>query len=301
MSNKELKPIVFDNGKETYETNIEDVKKLAASGSMDGHYALGMAYLYGWDIEPDMEKGFNELEKASEMGHADAMALLVKMFFSGDYTGITTESAVEYAKIGSEEGVADAQLYLGVAYQDGICVNQDYSKAADLFRKSMNQGNIDARNSLAYLYQEGLGVEKDEEKAYKLYRIAAQKGNPYSQFQIGVCLEFGIGAKKDWNKAAEWYSKAAEQGDPASMLRLGLMYYFGEEDFPIDPEMSFKCLLESALHGMVDAQYYVGCYYKDGFGVEKDEEEALKWVKIASEQGYECAVEKLNEWESAKE
>ena len=39
------------------------------------------------------------MEKAAEKGNPDAKALLVNMFFEGDYMGFDTKKAVEYAKM----------------------------------------------------------------------------------------------------------------------------------------------------------------------------------------------------------
>ena len=52
--------------------------------------------------------------------------------------------------------------------------------------------------------------------------------------------------------AAEWYRKAADQGD-------------------------------------ADAQYKLGVFYENGYGVTQDKEQAMQWYKKAAEQGNESA------------
>ncbi|MDR0309878.1 MAG: sel1 repeat family protein [Candidatus Methanoplasma sp.] len=286
---------LFETDGGSFDIDIGDVEKLAGSGDPDGLYAMGMAYLFGWEVEEDRERGFKLLEAASEKGQPDAMTLLVRLFMSHDYL-MDIKKAVEYSMNGAEAGISDAQLFLGIAYMDGVGVGRDYAKAAELFRKSARQGNSEARNSLAFMYQEGLGVEKDGGKAFKLYKNAASAGNINAQYQTGAYYEGGISVKADMKKAAEWYGKAAESGDTFAMERLGIIYNHGSSELPSDPEMSFKWFLDAALGGMLGAMCYVGLYYMDGFGTEKDEEEGMKWLRLASSSGSKEADELLSKW-----
>ena len=293
--NKENDPET-DHG--IYEVDLEKIKALADKGDPTGLFALGAAYLFGWNVDHDEEKGIKLLEAASEAGQPNAMTMLVHLFMTQDYF-MDPKKAVEYSIKGSDAGISDAQLFLGTAYLDGFEVERDYFKAAELFRKAAKQGNHEARNSLAYLYQEGLGVEKDETKAFRLYKNAAAAGNMNAQYQTGAFYEGGIGVKRDLGKAIEWYTKAAEQGDTFAMERLGVVYYCGSEEFPQDPELSFKWFLDAALGGMLAAMYYIGVFYMDGFGIEEDQEEGKKWLRLAASSGSEDAKEFLSVLEKA--
>ncbi|MCL2149104.1 MAG: sel1 repeat family protein [Methanomassiliicoccaceae archaeon] len=276
------KGFVFETGTGTFEADLDEVRRMADGGDPDGLYAMGMACLFGMGVEQDAEKGFRLLEAASEKGQPAAMTLLVRMFMSNSYM-MATETAVDYSRKGAEAGLSDGQLFLGIAYRDGVGVDRDYKRAAELFRESARQGNAEARNSLAHIYQEGLGVDKDPVKAFKLYKNAASAGNVNAQYQTGACYEAGNGVKTDLKKAAEWYTMAAEQGDSFAMERLGILY--GLVDPPVDPELSFKWFLDAALQGMLGAMYYVGVYHLEGFGVDKDVEEGMKWLRLASSSG----------------
>jgi TPR repeat protein len=78
------------------------------------------------------------------------------------------------------------------------------------------------------------------------------------------------------------------------MERLGIIYNVGSSGIPSDPELSFKWFLDAALGGMLGAMYYVGLYYIDGYGIEKDEEEGKKWLRLASSSGSSEAKELLS-------
>ena len=275
------------------EMQIDEVRELAGQGDADGCYAYGMALLFGWDVDMDVPSGYAYLQKASEAGQTDAMTLLVRMYMQGEYE-MDAAKAVEYSKRAAADGVSDAQFYLGLAYMDGIVVPQSYSEAARCFRLAANQGNAEARTSLAYLFLEGLGVPKDESKAYRLFRSAASAGNVNSMFQLGVCYEFGVGTKTNPAKAAEWYSKGSEAGDAFATERLAFVYSQGFEGNPPDLVKAFELFLDAAMNGVTTAMYTVGCCYLRGTGVEKDVEEARKWLKMALDNGMEDATAELD-------
>ena len=53
--------------------------------------------------------------------------------------------------------------------------------------------------------------------------------------------------------------------------------------------------------GNDDAQYLMGCCYKDGKGVEQNDEEAFRWLRLAARQeheGHRNYFEKINKFGS---
>ena len=62
--------------------------------------------------------------------------------------------------------------------------------------------------------------------------------------------------------AAEWYRKAADQGNAS-------------------------------------AQYKIGVFYENGYGVTQDKEQAMQWYKKAAEQGNESAKSAIDRMQSS--
>ncbi len=48
---------------------------------------------------------------------------------------------------------------------------------------------------------------------------------------------------------------------------------------------AYKLFYSLAKQGDADAQFNLGAIYKDGDGVKQDDKEALKWFRLAAEQG----------------
>lgn len=94
----------------------------------------------------------------------------------------------------------------------------------------------------------------------------------------------------------------AEKGDIDAMLKIGECFYFGEgrdENY----RFAIKYLLKPAEMGNADAQFYLGRIYQEGEreeagaykGVERNLDEAVKWLSKAAAQGHERAAAALAE------
>lgn len=273
------------------EVGLDDVRLMVERDEPVGLYALGMAYLFGVNVDMDKDRGYELLERGAAKGNPECKALLAKMFLKQDYTGIDVVKATEYAKDAAECDVPDGQLIYGTALMEGVGgVERDYVKAMEMFRKAARSGIAEARNSMGFLYKNGLGVERDEPKAFKLFKNAARSGNPNAMYQTAVCYDAGIGCRHDELKAGMWYEKAALTGDALAMYRLGILYFQngGEEE-------AFYWISKSAENNVVEGMYSTGLFYLRGSGVERDPEKGREWIEKAAEQGMSEAKNLLKE------
>ena len=53
-----------------------------------------------------------------------------------------------------------------------------------------------------------------------------------------------------------------------------------------DPVNAAAAFRQAADMGYAEAQYTLGCCYDEGFGVEPNDEEAVKWYRLAADQGH---------------
>lgn len=107
-------------------------------------------------------------------------------------------------------------------------------------------------------------------------RQKAIAGDTVAILEVARCYAKGKGVKRNDVEAMMWYGKVARQGNP-------------------EAANWFRDLAEK---GSAQAQYNLGVCYENGEGVEKDTFEAMKWYRIASEQGHkdaETALQKLQE------
>ena len=89
--------------------------------------------------------------------------------------------------------------------------------------------------------------------------------------------------------------KAAENGDAIAQVNLGLMYNTGEKDYgvPKNDAEALKWFRLAAEQGYAQGQNDLGNMYREGEGVPKNDAEAAKWYKLAAEQGHAGAQNHL--------
>lgn len=146
----------------------------------------------------------------------------------------------------------DALYNEGLNYYNGYLVKKDYFIAAQYFQYSSKKGNSKALVALGWLYLKGKGFKKNEDKA-KYY------------FETSISLG---------NSIAEKYYR----------ILSGRSHFISEEDFQIE---SSKLGAEL---GFSANQFDIGWRYYYGFGIKKDLDKGIKYIKHSADAEYMYAI-----------
>lgn len=119
----------------------------------------------------------------------------------------------------------------------------------------------------------------------------ANKGDAEAQYHVGMMYNNGIGTQQDPRQAFEWFQRSTASNDPLGAYKLGC-YYDGQGEgiVSLDANEALKFKLIAAKAGYALAQHDVALLYakQDNF------EEAMKWWKLAADQGYPSALYNLS-------
>lgn len=212
----------------------------------------------------------------------------------------------------AEQGDAEAQYQLGGYYHKGE--RRDYGRAFTWYLKAAKAGYLLAQKRVAEMYMSGKKIGKDVDEAARWLVLAAKQGDIDAQFQLGEyysttrmhdynralmyylqAAEGGhtsakreIGnmylSKKILGKSSEdaikWIKLAAEQGDAKAQFQLSRHFYIME-----DYESWATFCQQAAEGGFIQAQLDIGLMYLHGVKIEKNTDEAVKWLTLAAEQG----------------
>ena len=152
------------------------------------------------------------------------------------------------------------------------------------------QNDSDALKSLGNYYTNEV---QDYDKAFELYIKSAELGNVKAMYNLGLKYELGQGCAKDSHKAYEWYLKSAKGGFKKANLRIdaiGGNLEFGANGFAMNKEKAAQCYKIAAENGCSWGQCHFGNCLLTGTGIEKNESEAFKWLKEATENKDEICV-----------
>lgn len=207
------------------------------------------------EFENEQRKVIEKLEKIAEEGNVHAPYLLGAYYYRGLSGEKDLEKAFKWFLIGAERDNALAQYWTAMFYANGIYITQDHVKALEYFYKLSEFAKDDT-------FEMGFILPKDTTSEFKKqlqeYSNEAFKLQIKAFAAIGTYLLYGEkGIAKDYDAARKWFRKAAKLGNVDAQVNLGIIYY-------------------------------------DGLGVNHNKQEALKWLKMAADQGDKQANQFIN-------
>lgn len=152
-------------------------------------------------------------------------------------------------------------------------------------------------------YYHGRGVPKDDSEASRWFRMAAERGHARAQCWLAsFCLWNPRGKLEAYLEAEKWLRKAAGQGYGLGQNGLGELYSLGF-GVPRDDSEAIRWFLKAATQGHPRSQLNLGECYREGRGVVRDFCEAFKWFKCAANNPAREAYEwfDLSDWRPAQQ
>ncbi|WP_110687673.1 tetratricopeptide repeat protein [Salinicola aestuarinus] len=156
-----------------------------------------------------------------------------------------------------------SQYILGHAYLNGYGdLEVDYPRAYHWFENAAENGSDEAYYYMGLMLAYGRGVDSDVEQGMLYLEKSAESGVLEAQKDIAEAYMVGINGDVsvvDESKAAYWSGVLADNGDPLAMQRMSIFYKFGR-------------------------------------GVEKNENEAFKWIRRAVDKDYILAFDQAGDF-----
>jgi uncharacterized protein len=147
-----------------------------------------------------------------------------------------------------------------------------------------------ARGEAAY-------AEGEYEAARKLFEEAEALGVSEALHYLGIIYQDGDGVAADEELAKTYLQRfirvireKAVDGDPAYQLKLGKMLQFGDQVLK-DEQEALKWIRAAADEGFPPAQFHLSCLYAYGWcSLEPDSEQRQMWLGKAAERGFPEAI-----------
>ncbi|MDR1166968.1 MAG: sel1 repeat family protein [Deltaproteobacteria bacterium] len=119
---------------------------------------------------------------------------------------------------------------------------------------------------------------------------AAERGDLEAQFLLGIYFSGDDGGPPDNDASDRWTRQAAAGGYPPALHRLAKASFAMESAPPELQAEAFAHCQEAALKDYAPAQFLMGIFFAEGFGVEKNDQTAFKWYLKAAEAGEPWAI-----------
>ena len=168
------------------------------------------------------------------------------------------------------------------AYKSG-----DYALAREKFESCSDADMPMCKNNLGLLYRKGIGGDVDKQKAFNLFKISSENGSSYGKTNYAYMV--GSGEATGNIETEEMFKlmiEAAHDGSPFAMGSVAYLEQFKSiAKFKIahpskDELVNFA--KASSMRGVTDGALALGSFYRNGFGVEKNLQQAEQQLKNAS-------------------
>lgn len=292
---------LYESGLGTSEDRSQAIywyKKPASDHHNDeeAQYNIGFIYYEGkGNVQQDFEKALYWLKKSAENDYAPAQNLIGKMFQNGQGVTKDYEKAFQWHTQALSQKDATAQHAIGVFYRDGLGVEQSYQTAIYYFELASNQKHVESMYCLGLLYDEGRpgAVPQNHYKAFKWFSQAAGNGHGLASYKLGLMYYRGQDVTQNDAIALDLFKDATDQHDIVEVYKyMALIYQRGcESEYQQENQRNCKLAVKyykkaTDLEDDHGAQYsIVQLYFEGGFHLDKDVDEAMKWIKKSANNG----------------
>lgn len=133
-----------------------------------------------------------------------------------------------------------------------------------------------------------------EQEQVHIYLKQAAKKSHYAIYLRGILFEYGYGVKKDFDMSFLLMREAASKGNAKATYEVGRHFLKGTGVEKNETNaLEWLRLAANSPNYVVEAMYDLACMYEDGLGVNIDLQKAKEWYQKASEKGHQLALKKL--------
>ena len=161
--------------------------------------------------------------------------------------------------------------------------------------RDLYDGAFQIKMKAEELVREGKNADQLYESEYRIISALSEMGDPSSMILLGEMMQGGRTPEKDTDaavrKAMELWLNAAEKGEARGYTNLGLICLhrgvpgggdsFGDVEY--DPKKALEYFLKGYENGDTKAGRHIGLCYRDGAGVEENEEMAYHYFCLAAD------------------
>ncbi|ESQ79986.1 tetratricopeptide repeat protein [Asticcacaulis sp. YBE204] len=183
-----------------------------------------------------------------------------------------------------------SQFNLGRIYYTGYATTRDDAKARKWFGAAAKQGHIPSAAQYGMMNMNAQGGPADRAEGMKYLKIATDKGDTYAMSLYGFFLlderKFEEGLRMP--EAVALLTRAADGGEVIAQAALGRFVYYLGVGAPLDADLAVKYLKLAAENGDPGSMDDLGELYMGGSNglVKQNTKEGLRLIKASADGGF---------------
>lgn len=290
-------------GRDLCEVQDDDLEWWEAVAARSVRYpvvSFAIAEYFYWLKDQDLIRAIHFHKIAAEQGHGYSQYLLGKFYYTGEGVEKDPKLAFQWLEKAAQQEVVPAMYYLGKLYADDQSAVFDMGKAVDWWMRSRSLGGSESPGLVDFelSWCQALGVCFDQFERYE-----EERDCEYSALKFLLSANDNISTRESIVVDEDsWWYRYVKQGDAHALYWMGTCYEYVERLVPPKGGDRKVCMLDcfrkAAEMGNVFAQFSLACLLYHGPIRICDQDEGLRWYRLAAAQGYPDAIEKLEEIEA---
>lgn len=280
-------------GVENYEVATKYYALAAQQGHAKAMNNYGRILERGLSGVVDVQRAAELYQQSSERGNVIGRYNYARLLEAGIGTKQNAREAARlYRELSDEANLGVAQYRYARMCHNGIGVDKNFDEASKYYRLAIRNNVEEAKQNYGVL----LSAHNKWDEAARYIEMAAQSqySQPSAKYNYAQILMLGVGVAQDQEKAERLLKSAAASFVPAMVGYAQLLdakeektEEILEEIFDLyqkaadaeDEQHCFKTLI-------ANAQYQVGIRYRDGTGIERDENLSKQYLELAADNGH---------------
>lgn len=261
------------------ESNLDDkeyyefLKTLASNGE-----ALLRLYKYYRDSNNN-DEALSYLNAAVNLAYPESYYEIGLVYFNGLCgQAINKEKAIECWRNGCDKQDTSCMCMIGYGHLNGDCVEQNINLAIQLFEKASELGCLTATRELGVMYLRGDKVESNYEKAYNY--LSSINDDEDALAYIGLMHIYGRYFEKNNAEGINLILESINKGSTVGKGLLKEAFYNNALTLEEDVQV---CEYFIQSDNDAESMWHLYVSYKNGNGVEKNFDKAMKWLEKAVE------------------
>ncbi len=231
-------------------------------------------------IESGVEKSFERIERAADVGSPEALALLGRIHEQGiGTTKDPIKATAYYVRASRLESPRAYELLWDLIQQPGY---------REMLEKRAMASDAEAQFAWAGLVASRFDQLLSGDQAVKLLNGAANRNHAQSIIELGLCYQSGRWVQQDKVRAEELWKIAAGLGSSEARIRLIVSEIMKPNSKNPSAE-TLSYLTTVSEEGSILAQVALGYCHERGLGTPRNKEQAATLYRNAAQRGSESA------------
>lgn len=289
---------LYSKGKGVEQNNamaISFITQAADAGYSKAQYSLGWYFENGNMVECDRAKALDWYRKSAQQGEEKAHQRLDAL----DFGSAAAAAARDEEAQSDEEEITDVDPAVAldsllremlcngkdVSSQLSVLVNEIVSDYRESYEPSSEPNDVEFEAAVKQandLITRNSGLQN--------LACLAEKGHRAAMMSLFVTYAYGlVGDNVNVPLSAKWFAKLLE-ANPESQFSKALMHLVGFLTYEKDENLALDLLIDGALKGDVESQYFLGMLHINGKGgANKNDVVAWAWFIRAVQNDYQAA------------